>query len=397
MTFNILGFTGSRADYFLQRPLFLCLAKHPLISFSLIVSGGILTEENFNTLEAIRSDGFDICGLVDLEDTIEDTHLKSISLLLSRLPEYINSFKPDLCIVYADRYESFAFALASFHLDKVLLHVEAGDLTYGGTFDDSIRHSISTISHLYSTTTENSFRILQSFGISSERIHLTGLLSYDNLNDLDLIDPVDILSDLNLDPCLPLILATYHPIPRNPSLTINESSNFFAALRTLSKTANVLVTSPNHDGGRIPILAHIEESIKDNTIVYVESLGANRYYSLMSHSRNVPVTVTGNSSSIVKEAPFFNAHSLNIGVRQEGRLSSPTQVNVLAIQNIIEDALHRLCMTPCMKVDNPYLQESPSLRLAEFILRMLTTYSHSKLISNNLNFAKQHNASSLYA
>ncbi len=218
--------------------------------------------------------------------------------------------------------------------------MEAGDLTYGGTFDDSIRHSISNISHLYSTTTENSFRVLQNFGISSDRIHLTGLLSYDNLQDLDLMDPLDISNDLNLDPCLPLILATFHPIPSNPSLTITESSNFFAALRTLSKTANVLATSPNHDGGRKPTLTHIEESVKASNSLHIESLGANRYYSLMSHSRNVPVIITGNSSSIIKKAPFFNAHSLNIGVRQAGRLSSLTQENIQAVQNIIEDALH---------------------------------------------------------
>lgn len=83
MTFNILSFTGSRTDYFLQRPLFLRLTKDSSIHFLLIVSSGILTEENNNTLKSIRSDGFDMYTLADLEDTIEDTHLKSISLLLS--------------------------------------------------------------------------------------------------------------------------------------------------------------------------------------------------------------------------------------------------------------------------------------------------------------------------
>ena len=48
-----------------------------------------------------------------------------------------------------------------------------------------------------------------------------------------------------------------------------------------------------------------------------------------------------NSSSIIKEAPFYGAHSLNIGTRQLGRESSSTQVNSKAEKtkikyNIIE-------------------------------------------------------------
>ena len=72
----------------------------------------------------------------------------------------IANINPDLCIVYADRYE-FAFAIASTHSNKIILHIEAGDITQGGTYDDYIRHWGTKMSHLYCTSTKKGFRLLE--------------------------------------------------------------------------------------------------------------------------------------------------------------------------------------------------------------------------------------------
>tara|TARA_B100000674_G_scaffold491520_1_gene509652 strand:+ start:1946 stop:3106 length:1161 start_codon:yes stop_codon:yes gene_type:complete len=381
---KILGFTGSRADYFLQRPLFLSLSACKDIEFQLIVSGGILDETESNTLSYIQNEPFKILACMHIPDLNSTSHLNSISHLLLELPEVISDFSPSICLVYADRYESFAFAQACFHLNKVIMHIEAGDLTYGGTFDDSIRHSISHMAHLYSVTTSSSFKVLQSFGIHPSRIHHTGLLSYDNLSSLELTSARDLLSELNLNPNMPLILATYHPIPRDPERTKFESKNFFQALVSASEFSNIIITSPNHDDGREIILDEIKQITHLPNIVYINSLGAKRYYSLMSYSTSVPVVVAGNSSSIIKEAPFFNAHSLNVGDRQAGRTSASSQVNVCAEHILILKKLEMLCTKSCSAPSNPYFKENPSLNLRDFIINALNTMSHDELISNQL-------------
>ena len=51
---------------------------------------------------------------------------------------------------------------------------------------------------------------------------------------------------------------------------------------------------------------------------YIESIGGVNYHSIMSLAKERIVIVCGNSSSVIKEAPFYGAHSLNIGVRQAG-------------------------------------------------------------------------------
>ena len=92
----------------------------------------------------------------------------------------------------------------------------------------------------------------------------------------------NILEDLDLNPTKPLILATYHPIPRDPNLTASEASAFFQALGHIAHAANIIITSPNHDGGRNAILSSIEPLISLPSVRYVESHGGRRYYSLMS-------------------------------------------------------------------------------------------------------------------
>ena len=65
-------------------------------------------------------------------------------------------------------------ALASFHNDLILFHIEAGDITEGGTYDDNIRHCISKMSHpCYST--KNGLRILERLGEEPWRAIHTGL------------------------------------------------------------------------------------------------------------------------------------------------------------------------------------------------------------------------------
>ena len=50
---------------------------------------------------------------------------------MNKLPSILKKINPDLALVYADRFESFAFAVSATHSDSVLLHIEAGDITQG--------------------------------------------------------------------------------------------------------------------------------------------------------------------------------------------------------------------------------------------------------------------------
>jgi UDP-N-acetylglucosamine 2-epimerase len=58
--------------------------------------------------------------------------------------------------------------------------------------------------------------------------------------------------------------------------------------------------------------------------ILVSSLGQRRYLGLLRHAD----VGFGNSSSLVIEAPMLGTPSVNVGRRQEGRLRSPSIIDV---------------------------------------------------------------------
>ena len=178
---NILCFVGSRAEYYILRPLLVKLTNNKNFKLGLILSGGITKEKNQKTLNDIREDKIKIQEIIDIPNNYL-THSEKIGFLCLKLTPFINEFNPDLCIVYGDRYESFAFTISSTHLNNIILHIEAGDITEGGTYDDYIRHCITKMSHLFCTSTKKGLNVVYNLGEQTWRAMHSGLLSYDDMH-----------------------------------------------------------------------------------------------------------------------------------------------------------------------------------------------------------------------
>ena len=381
---NILGFTGSRAEYYLQRPLFLRLLSEPDVNLRVIVSGSILDESSSQTLIDIQNDSIPILAKIPLQSSLTDVgHNIQLSHLLSKLDPIIKKSEIDISIVYADRYESFAFALASFHNDLIIMHFEAGDITEGGTYDDSLRHCITKLSHLQTTSTARGLSVLTSLGEEPWRSTHIGLMSYESFLDISIDQALQVASDLSLDPTKALIIGTMHSIPMDPSLTFDETSSFLNALSSVSKTNlfDIIITSPNNDQGSYVISSLIDDYLPSiDRCIYIENLGGYRYQSLLSLARQQCVIVCGNSSSVIKEAPFYGAHGLNIGRRQAGREKAESQVDVPASAQIITETLQALRTKPCEVMSNPYLKANPSEHAVQFLLSTISSRTRQELL-----------------
>ena len=382
--YSILGFTGSRAEYYLQRKLFHFFRDSTLFSFSLIVSGAILTESNSQTLSDIYSDNYDSVHKLPLPASIsEHSHSFLIANVIHGCEDIISQINPDVCVVYADRYESFGFAVSAFHNKKIVYHLEAGDITEGGTFDDNVRHAISKISHLFASSTHQSFNNLAFLGEEPWRCCHTGLLSYDSFPMLYKSNQEFLKRNLTYDPGDPLVLCTMHPIPLYPDITEHESLNLFKALSIFSTTNDcaIIITSPNHDNGHEIVERMISIWLpKIHNCVYIESLGGQRYHSLMSLGKSSPVIVVGNSSSVIKEAPYYHCHSVNVGSRQLGRESASTQQNVPSDSDAILRSLEGCINLPPSDIINPYFMSHASERAFNFLVEILDTYERSVIL-----------------
>ena len=380
---RIICFTGSRAEYYLLRPLFLSLKNKKNFEIFLIVSGGILSERSLQTISDIEKDKINICGKINLENEKEN-HAKAIGKLSIKIVDIVKTINPDLAIVYADRYESFGFAIASAHSNIPLLHIEAGDITEGGTFDDQIRHCISKLSHLFCTSTLKGCETLHRLGEEKWRCIQSGLLSYEDMKKVSLQDKISIISEFKITDNIPIILATMHPIPRDLKLTELEAREFLEGLKIFSNytKSKIIFTAPNNDFGNEVILKLITNYLSQiKNLVYIESLGGRRYHTLMSLAEERNVIVCGNSSSVIKEAPYYGAHALNVGIRQSGREESSSQVNCFADRLLISAELNKLCKKKCKISFNPYLSEkNPSQTIINFIEETFRNKTHDEIM-----------------
>ena len=384
---NILCFTGSRAEYYILRPLLKKLNNTKNINLELIVSGGITKELNNRTISDIKKDQIKVAQIIEIP-SLYKSHSEIIGFLCINLSPLIIKKDPELCIVYGDRFESFAFAISATHLDKILLHIEAGDVTEGGTYDDFVRHCISKMSHLFCTSTKNGLKVVSRLGEEPWRAIQSGLLSYEDMKLITEEDQNKVIKELSLLNDWPIIIATMHPIPKDLKETENEIEQLLKALSKFSKIKQsyILITGPNSDYGGEIINNKIQKYISSiRNAKFFESLGGYRYQTLMSLSKSRNIIVCGNSSSVVKEAPYFMAHSLNIGKRQNGREASSTQINCAANEKEILENLGKLVTYRNTECKNPYHLKETSNLIVNFIFKIFEKYTKEEILNKKWN------------
>ena len=98
----------------------------------------------------------------------------------------------------------------------------------------------------------------------------------------------------------------------------------FIKIACRMKDVNFIFTSSNFDLGGFKINNLIKRACKKNlNFFYIPSFGQKNLFSLYKNLNGV----IGNSSSGILEVPSFNIPTLNIGLRQEGRLCSRSIIN----------------------------------------------------------------------
>ena len=70
-----------------------------------------------------------------------------MAISLNKSTNLLSKIKPDIVILLGDRYELLSSAISCMILNIPIGHIHGGELTEAA-FDDSIRHSITKMSHL---------------------------------------------------------------------------------------------------------------------------------------------------------------------------------------------------------------------------------------------------------
>jgi len=386
---KIAIFTGNRAEYGLQYPIIRAVDKHPSLEYILLVSGAHLDENFGNTLEEIENDGFIVNAEIKIEmdaDSLFST-AQAIGSGILDLSRVLENIKPDMMVVYADRFEGLAAVIASSQMNIPTAHIEGGDLTEGGALDDSVRHAMTKLSHLHFTTNQQATNRILAMGEESWRVHTVGFPAIDLISEGRYASSDEIIAELQIDVDRPIVLFTQHSVTTEYDRSRDQIIPSLDAIERLSNEGiQVILTYPNNDAGGKNIIDELgkfsQKNIK-NTHVKI-SLGRYLYHGILALGldMNKNIACVGNSSSGIKETPAFKCPTVNIGSRQDGRLRGD---NVIDSKYEEEDIYTKIkyalfdkqFRNICTKSDNPYWVGDAGVKIAEIL-------STTKLDSNLL-------------
>lgn len=328
--------TGTRAEYGLLFWLMKRIVDDSDLELQIIATGMHLSPEFGSTFEQIEKDGFVINEKVEMLLSSDTTTAitKSIGLGVISFADTFARLQPNVLVVLGDRFEIFAATQAAMIMRIPIAHIHGGELTEG-LIDDPIRHSITKMAHLHFTASnEYRNRVIQ-MGEQPDTVFNVGTLGIEGIKNIECLSKAELSKSvhLNLDK---FFLVTLHPTTLQDSTAKMQIQTLLCTLDDFPQY-QIIFTKTNADtNGRI-INYYIEEYVKNNShraCVY-ESLGQLRYLSAIKHCE----LVIGNSSSGLLEVPFFRKPTVNIGLRQRGRLKAESVIDCIFDENQIKSAI----------------------------------------------------------
>lgn len=366
---KICVFTGSRAEYGLLKPLIDEIKSDNELELQLIVSGTHLSMEFGLTYNEIEKDNFKIDEKVEilLSSDTPTAILKSMGLALISFGESLNRLKPDIIAILGDRFEAFCMAASAMISNIPIIHLYGGESTYG-LIDEAIRHSITKMSHLHFTSTEEYRRRVIQLGEDPERVFNVGALGLDNIKKLKLLSKGELEKKLSFKFNKHNLLVTFHPVTLEYKTSGTQFKKLLNVIDKLKNT-NIIFTKSNADTyGRI-INQMIDEYVlkNNNSSRAFTSMGIVLYLSTMKYVDGI----VGNSSSAIIESPSFKIGAINIGDRQKGRIKAKNVIDCEPTERGIRDAVAKLYSYEFQKslksIINPYGDGRSAKRIKDII------------------------------
>jgi len=360
--------TGTRAEYGLLHWLMQEIVEDEALELQLIVTGMHLSPE-FGLTYKVIEESFEIDKKIEMllsSDTAVGI-AKSMGLAQISFVEAYAELKPDLLVLLGDRYEIFAAAASAMIANIPIAHLHGGETTEGA-FDESIRHSITKMSHLHFTATKTYRHRVIQMGEEPSRVFNVGGIGLDNIQRLSLFSKEEFEAAIGVELKPRNILVTFHPVTLEDATAQEQFEALLEVISSLEDTLVIFTKANSDKDGRI-INQMIDDYVADHpesSLAFV-SLGQLRYLSALQFMD----AVVGNSSSGLIEAPSFKIGTINIGDRQKGRMMASSVINCEPTVEEITRAFDLLYSDgfkwQLAMVENPYGSGGASLKIKKVI------------------------------
>ena len=353
--------TSTRADWGLLTPLADALRHRPDVDLRIVATNMHLIERYGMTVNEIIAAGFDVAARVDMtvDGDDEASRAHAMARCLDGMADVFAKLEPDCVIILGDRYEMLAVAGAAMVMRIPIVHIAGGAISEGAV-DDAVRHSLSKLAALHLVETEENRKRVIQMGEQPDRVINTGAVGVWNIMHQPLLSKEELeatLDGFTLDANSSL-LVTYHPATldaEDPAVRFDELLKAFDRV----PDSKVLITFPNNDAGGDRIVERIEAyaAAHPHRVKAGKSLGMLRYLSAL----RCVAAVVGNSSSGIVEVPSMHIPTVNIGMRQNGRLCSKSVIHcgdsATQIADAIAFALSPQGQQQAKDAENPYYRD----------------------------------------
>lgn len=374
--------TGSRGEYGYFRPIVRQIEACDDLDYSLIVTNLHLLPDFGFSVDEIERDGFKISDRIymALDGYTPGSMSKSLGVFLVSLTDTLVRLRPDIVLLAGDRGEQLMAAIAAAHMNIVVAHIQAGELS--GNIDGMTRHAITRFTHLHFASNEDAAERLRRMGEEEFRIHLTGAPQLDELVNGDYAKPEEIAGLFGLNLAKPLILLVQHPVTEEYDAVLKQMEETLAAVSALE--LQTVAIFPNNDAGNTEI-RRLLRRYRSPLMRVERNVPRHIFAGLM----NLAKVMVGNSSSALIEAPCFKLPGVNIGTRQRGRQRGNSVIDAESDRHEIKAAIKRAlspefrrsleenCQTPYLgdgRVSQRIVHVLKTIRVTEELLKKQITF-----------------------
>ena len=372
--------TSSRADYGLLRNLIKKLYNSKKLKYHLSITGTHLSAKHGHTFKEILKDKIPVNSRLNILN-YDDSDLgvsKSFSKGVIKFSKLFQKIKPNIIIILGDRFEILSAAIAA-TLNKIpIAHIHGGEETVGA-IDNVIRHSITKLSHIHFTSTNDYRKKVIQMGENPKYVFNVGAIGLEDIKNFNFKTKKYFKNKYNINFNRKTILVCFHPVTLEPRMEIIYIKKILSSLKNF-ENINIIFTSPNVDQGYKDIDDKIRFfSKKRKNCFYVKSFGRDDFLSCLKLSS----LILGNSSAGIIEAPSLKTISINLGDRQRGRMKSNSVINSpiekQVIKKMIEKYLFKKVAITKNYFYNPYFKKDSTGK----ILKVLENTDLKRILKKN--------------
>jgi UDP-N-acetylglucosamine 2-epimerase (hydrolysing) len=314
---NIVFMTGTRADFGKLKSLIRIVDNLDGFEYGLFVTGMHLLKRYGSTFKEIENSGFKNIHKYINQHTDEPMDM-ILANTIHGFSRYISENRPDMIVIHGDRVETLAGAIVGSINNILVVHIEGGERS--GTIDDSIRHSVTKLSHIHLVANEEAKARIMKMGEEERRIFIFGSADIDIMKNgrLPLIEDVKKHYGILYD--------DYHIVLFHPVTTEAVNQGIYADILVeslIESRENFVVIYPNNDHGVNEILQAYKKLHGNNRFSLYPSIKFEAFLSLIKNAKSI----IGNSSAGIREAPIFGIPTINIGTRQKNRFKSKSIID----------------------------------------------------------------------